>query len=175
MMTITAQAVPTDATSLLGHVFENLVLHQAIFAAAELGVADVLAERSLTTAELAVTLNVNEPSLYRVLRLLASHRIFAELDPRTFSNTDVSNALRTGVPGSLRSTARFRGSGYFYQPFGEILYSLQTGLPARSKVLGKNGWEYLQENPDVASVFDDAMTDTASLAAPAIAAAYDFS
>src|SRR5262249_17669998 len=95
--------------------------------------------------------------------------------PRTFSNTDVSNALRTRVYGSLRSMARFRGCDFFYRPLGEILYSLQTGYPARSKVLGMDGWEYLRRNPDVAAIFDDAMADFASLVAPAVAAAYDFS
>jgi hypothetical protein len=174
-MTTTAQAVPTGAASLLIHIFENLALHQALFAAAELGVADLLAERPRSAAELAVCLNAHEPSLYRVLRLLASQGIFAELAPRIFSNTDVSNALRTGAPGSLRSMARFRGSDYFYRPFGEILYSLQTGHPARSKVLGMDGWEYLRQNPSAGVIFDDAMTDFASLVAPAIAASYDFS
>ena len=174
-MTTTAQALPTSAASLLIHVFENLSLHQAVFAAAELGVADLLAERPRSVKELAVALKVHEPSLYRVLRLLSSQGIFAESSPRTFSNTDVSDALRTGVLGSLRSMARFRGCDFFYRPFGEILYSLQTGHPARSKVLGMDGWEYLRRNPDVAAIFDDAMTDFASLAASAIAAAYDFS
>jgi hypothetical protein len=174
-MTTTAQAVPTGAPSLLVHIFENLALHQALFAVAELGVADLLAERPRSVAELAAGLNVHESSLYRVLRLLASQGIFAELAPYTFSNTDVSNSLRTGVPGSLRSMARFRGTDFFYRSFGEILYSLQTGQPARSKVLGMDGWEYLRQNADVAGIFDDAMTDFSSLAAPAIAAAYDFS
>jgi hypothetical protein len=71
--------------------------------------------------------------------------------------------------------ARFRGRDFFYRPFGEILYSLQTGHPARSKVLGMDLWEYLRLNPEAAAIFDDAMTDFASVAAPAIATAYDFS
>ena len=36
-MTTTAQALPTSAASLLIHVFENLSLHQAVFAAADSG------------------------------------------------------------------------------------------------------------------------------------------
>ena len=174
-MTTTGQAVPISAGSLLIHAFDGLALHQAVFAAAELGVADVLTGGPRSVTELAIALNVHEPSLYRVLRLLASQGIFAELSPRSFSNTDASNALRTGVPGSMRSMARFRGTDFFYRPFGEILYSLQTGHPARSKVLGMDGWEYLRRNPEVAAIFDDAMTDFASVAAPAIATAYDFS
>jgi O-methyltransferase/methyltransferase family protein len=174
-MTKTPQVAPPGAPRLLVRIFESLALHQALFAASELGVADLLAEGPRSAADLAGCLNAHEPSLYRVLRLLASKGIFAELSPRTFSNTDVSNALRTSATGSLRSMARFRGSDYFYRPFREILYSLQTGLPARSKVLGMDGWEFLRQHPGVAALFDDAMTDSASLVAPAIAASYDFS
>jgi hypothetical protein len=43
------------------------------------------------------------------------------------------------------------------------------------KALGMDGWEYLQKNPEMARIFDDAMTDLSALAAPSIAAAYDFS
>ena len=174
-MNTTTQAIPMSAANLVIDVFDSFALHQAVFAAAELGLADLLAEGPRSVTELAVALNVHELSLYRVLRLLASQGIFAELSPGGFSNTDASNTLRTGVPGSLRSMARFRGTDFFYHPFGEILYSLQTGRPARSKVLGMDGWEYLRLNPEAASIFDDAMTDFASLAAPAIASAYDFS
>ena len=52
---------------------------------------------------------------------------------------------------------------------------MRTGHPARSKVLWVDGWDYLRLNPEAATIFDDAMTDFASMAAPAIATAYDFS
>ena len=174
-MNARAQAIPMSAANLLIDVFDSFALHQAVFAAAELGLADLLTDGTRSVTELAVALNLHEPSLYRVLRLLASQGIFVELSHGSFSNTDASNSLRTGVPGSFRSMARFRGTDLFYRPFGEILYSLQTGHPARSKVLGIDGWEYLRLNPEAATIFDDAMTDFASVAAPAIAIAYDFS
>jgi ubiquinone/menaquinone biosynthesis C-methylase UbiE len=37
-----------------------------------------------------------------------------------------------------------------------------------------DGFEYLKTRPELARVFDDAMTDTSKLAGPAVAAAYDF-
>ena len=43
-MNTTAQAVPTSAANLLIDVFDTFALHQAIFAAAELGLADLLTE-----------------------------------------------------------------------------------------------------------------------------------
>jgi O-methyltransferase domain len=41
-------------------------------------------------------------------------------------------------------------------------------------VLGTDGWEFLQQNPALARIFDDAMTDSSALLGPAIASAYDF-
>jgi hypothetical protein len=68
----------------------------------------------------------------------------------------------------------FRGTGHFFPPFGEILYSIQTGKSARTKIDGRNGFETLRQNPELSAVFDDAMTNLSELVAPAIASTYDF-
>jgi O-methyltransferase len=160
---------------LLGIILENLTLHQAVFAAAELGIADHLADGPKSTSELAKKLDVIEEPLYRVLRLLASQDIFFETAPRIFANTPVSNCLRSDWPVSVRAMARLRGSDFLYRSFGEILHTLHTGETGREKALGTDGWEYLRTNPEMARLFDDAMTSLARIAAPGIAAAYDFS
>jgi hypothetical protein len=170
-----AQTSKSNPGPLLHIILESLGLHQAVFAAAELGVADLLADQAMSTEELAAQLSVDEPSLYRILRLLASETIFTEVAPRTFSNSSASNCLRSDVPGSLRSMARFRGTEFVYRSFGEILHTVSTGEPGREKALGMDGWEYPQKNPEMARIFDDAMTDLSSFAAPSVAAAYDFS
>jgi hypothetical protein len=68
----------------------------------------------------------------------------------------------------------FWGTETYYHPFGEILYSIKTGQSARSKLLGMDGWEYLQQHQDIARIFDDAMTDMSALMGPSVASAYDF-
>jgi len=180
-MATTIPTAPAQAASnynpapLLHIIVESLALHQAVFAVAELGVADLLAAGPKSAADLAAQLQVEEDSLYRLLRLLASQTIFSETAGRLFANTAVSNCLRSNVPGSLRAMARFRGSDFVYKAFGEILHTVRTGEAGRSKALGMDGWEYLQKNPEMARIFDDAMTDLSALAAPALASAYDFS
>ncbi len=164
-----------EPAPLLHIILESLVLHQAVFAVAELGIADLLSAGPKSTDELASQLKVNESSLYRILRLLASQAVFAETAPRVFANTPVSNCLRSNVPVSLRAMTRFRGTDFIYRSFGEILHTVHTGEPGRLKALGMDGWEYLKQNPEIARIFDDAMTDLSAFAAPAIAAAYDFS
>lgn len=153
---------------------DGLIVHQALFAAATLGVADLLQNGPRTVREVADELKVRESALHRILRALASQGIFEETSPRTFANTALSHFLRTEVPGSVRSVILFRGSEFFFAPFGEILYSIQTGHPAREKMYGMNAFEYLKQNPGMARTFDDAMTGISQFLGPGIAAAYDF-
>lgn len=153
---------------------QGLIIQQALCSAAKLGVADLLKDGPQTSSDLARTLKVNESALYRILRLLASQSVFEEKVPRTFINTELSQFLCTGVPGSVRSILIFRGSEFFFSPFAEILFSIETGRSARAKVLGMNGFEYLKTHPETARIFDDAMTNMSDLIGPVVAAAYDF-
>ena len=169
-----SSATPTAIPLQLLGMTNGLVIHQALYAAAKLGVADLLQDGPQTCSELARNLNLNESALYRILRLLASQSVFEEKSPRTFANTELSNFLRTGVPGSVRSILIYRGSEFFFRPFEEILYSIETGLAARAKVYGMEAFEYLKTDPETARTFDDAMTSMSELVGPAVAAAYDF-
>ena len=171
---MTPQAVTGATPSQLLRVRDGLIVHQALYAAAKLGVADLLQDGPRSTAELARQLEVNESALHRVLRALASQGIFEEISPRTFANNPVSSYLRTGVPGSVRSMVIFWGTENYYRPFGEILYSVRTGKSARTEVFGMDGWEYMRQHPEIARIFDDAMTDLSSIMGPAVAGAYDF-
>lgn len=168
------QTSSTETPMQLLGMTNGLVIHQALYAAAKLGVADLLKDGAQTSSDLAGQLNVNETALYRILRLLASQTVFEETSPRTFANTALSHFLCTGVPGSVRSILIFRGSEFFFSPFAEILYSVRTGQSARAKLHGMEGFAYLREHPEMARIFDDAMTSISTLTGPAIAAAYDF-
>jgi SAM-dependent methyltransferase len=170
---MTAPAKSTALTQLL-QTRAGLIVHQALYAAAKLGVADLLERGVDTTAKLVGELKVNEDALYRLLRALASQGIFEETGPRTFKNSGLSRSLRTDEPGSIRPFLIYLGSDFYYQSFGEILHSIETGEPARAQLFGKNEWEYMRQHPELACIFDDAMTNLSTMQAPAIAAAYDF-
>ena len=152
----------------------GLIINQALYAAAKLGVADLLKDGAQTSSELARKLNVNESAFYRILRLLASQNVFEEKSPRRFANTELSHFLCTGVPGSVRSILIFRGSEFIFGPCGEILYSIETGLAARAKIYGMEAFDYLKTDPETARLFDDAMTGMSALVGPVVAGAYDF-
>jgi len=171
-MTQQAPSHPLPAVLLCAR--DGLILHQTLYVAAKLGVADHLEDGSRSAAELARELNVNEGALYRVLRLLASQGIFEEDDARCFRNNQVSGFLRTGVPGSVRSLFIFWGSDFHYPSFGQIMHSIQTGESSRTFLSGTDGFEHLRRDPEQTRLFDDAMTNMSELVGPAIAAAYDF-
>jgi hypothetical protein len=168
-----AAITPTTPLALL-RMTDGLVIHQALCAAATLGLADLLQPGQRSSAELASILQINEDALYRALRFLSGQGVFRESSPRTFDNTPLSEYLRSDVPGSIRPVLIFRGSRYYFSPFIEFLYSLETGIPARDKVLGKGAFEYLRADPEAERVFDEAMTAMSALWAPAIVATYDF-
>jgi hypothetical protein len=168
------QAACIAAPGRLMQMSSAVVLQQTLYAAAKLGLADLLEKGLRTSSDLAGHLSVNEPALLRAMRFLASQGVFEEPEPGVFKNNETSHFLRVGVHGSLRSFVLMRGSNMFFAPFGEILYSIETGLPAREKLCGKNGFEQLSGDPETARIFDDAMTDQSEWLGPAIAAAYDF-
>jgi len=153
---------------------EGLIIHQSLCAAAKLGIADLLKDGPRSTAHLAATLRVNDDALYRTLRFLAGQGVFHETATRSFANSPLSEWLRTDVTGSVRSILIYRGSPFYFAPFGDLLYTIETGAPARAKADGENAFEQLRQNPDNGRMFDDAMTDISMLWAPVITAAYDF-
>jgi len=173
VVTQTQTATTTGPMQLLQ--FANgIVVQQCIHAAAVLCIADLLKDGQLTAAELANRVEVDEGALYRILRLLSGHGIFEETAPRTFGNNALSHYLRADVGGSLRAAFIFRGSSFFYPAFKEILYSVRTGLSARDRGHGMDGWEFLQQNPEEARIFDEAMTAMSAFVGPSVASAYDF-
>lgn len=169
----TQSASPVTALDLL-RMTDGLIIHQTLYAAAKLGIADLLKDGPSCTAELAATLQVNDDALYRILRFLSGQGVFRETAPRRFTNSALSEWLRTDVPGSVRSILIFRGSPGYFSHFGDLLCSIETGAPTREKALGMNGFEHLRRNPEEGRIFDDAMTEVSMVWAPSIAAAYDF-
>src|SRR5690242_18284071 len=82
---------------------------QAIYVAARLGLADLLANGAKSVDDLAATTGTDGPSLYRVMRALASFGVFAETDGGTFVNTPMSETMLADSPVSLRAMALFMG------------------------------------------------------------------
>jgi hypothetical protein len=145
---------------------------QAIFVAAELGIADLLADGPKRPRELADKAEVRSDMLYRVLRALASIGIFAEDDEGRFRLTPLAETLR-GESGQ-RAYARLHGRE-LYQSWAKLLQAMQTGEPGFVKAFGMPAFDYFSKNPDRGAVFDKAMTGHHGSEADPMLDVYDFS
>jgi hypothetical protein len=134
---------------------------QALYVAAELGIADLLADGPVSVGELASASGcADSDGLFRVLRLLASHGVFCEHDDRRFSLTSVGARLRSDVPYSMRDLVIFYGSEV-YQAWGALLHGVRTGESPFRHVLGNDLFGYLNSRPERRSVFNAAMAASA--------------
>src|SRR5581483_1257564 len=78
---------------------------QAVGVVAQLGVADQLGQGPRASDELARAVGADPQALYRVMRLLASLGVFAEVAPCSFGLTPLGDTLRSDAPGSVRNFA----------------------------------------------------------------------
>jgi len=164
----------TPATR-LRELIAGFVLSRAVYTAASLGIADLLAKGPSDASTLARASDAHAGALYRVLRTLASTGVFAETADGKFCNTPLSELLRSDVAGSLRALSLMYGDDDVWAAWGEVLHSVRTGDAAFDKVTGLGTFDYYARHPDKAKVFDQAMVSSSSLVNRALTEAYDFS
>jgi hypothetical protein len=166
---------PSEATTTLMRLVNGYQVSQAIHVAAELGIADLLAEGARSSDDLAAEAGADADSLYRLLRALASVGVLHEDEGRLFSLTPVGDQLRSDVPGSLHGWAVFVGQPTFWQVWSNLLYSVQTGENAFQHVHGQDVWSYRAERPEESAIFDAAMKSRTGATNAALVEAFDFS
>lgn len=146
-----------------------------VHVAARIGLADELSAGPKSAIELAAPLALHAPSLHRLMRTMAALGLLSEGEGQRFSLTKLGEALRTGAPGSARSTLLMTGSSWVGSGFANIFHSLQTGRTGFEKAYGMPFFDYLDQHPEAASVFSAAMVGLHGDEPVAVAAAYDFS
>jgi hypothetical protein len=166
-------APPLDAI-LMQMLFGGL-MQQSISVAAKLGIADLLADGPRTAADLAANTETHEPSLYRVLRMLASAGIFSEISDQTFGLTPLASLLRSDVPNSMRDVAIMQGEAWNCRNTIELMHSVKTGATGQENAHGMGMFDYFARHPEDGEVFSRAMTNLSLSVVPAIVEAYDFS
>ncbi|MGO8947587.1 MAG: methyltransferase [Ktedonobacterales bacterium] len=154
---------------------QGIHISQAVYVAAELGIADLLASGPQDAADLAQATETHEPSLYRVLRLLAALGLFTEVQPARFSLTPLGDRLRTGVPASMRAWAMLVETLGGVRSFEYLLHTVRTGEPGLKAAYGVEVFEFLAERPENARRFDATMSARTAAFASSVAAGYDFS
>jgi hypothetical protein len=159
----------------LQQLIQGFQMTQCIYVAAKLGIADLLKDGPRTSEELAQATGTHAPSLYRVLRLLSAVGLLTEGQAHFFALTPLGAYLQTGVSGSMRETVLLYGDKPSWHVWGNLLHSVQTGEPSFEHVFGLALFEYNQQHPEHATLFNNMMTEWTASVAPTVAAAYDFS
>ncbi len=150
-------------------------LSRALYAAAKLGLADLVKREPCTVEELAKASGTHGPSLYRLLRALASRGVFKEDADGRFSSTPLSRALESDAPGSLRGFVIAELGEDHYPAWSEFLHSIRSGGIAFDHVFGTSVWQWRAQHSEDARIFDQAMASYTTAVNESIIRSYDFS
>ena len=145
----------------------------AVSTAARLGIADRLAAGPRSSEDLAPEVRAHAPSLYRLLRALASLGLLAQDERARFALTALGEYLRSDVPGSMLGMAQLFASEEHGAAWSAPAYSVASGEPAFEHLYGRTLWEYLDDDRELNAIYRNAMTSLASHAAPEIAERLD--
>lgn len=146
---------------------------QLLYVAAELRLADALAEKPMTAAELAAAVGADPVVLRRILRGLAAERVLGESSDGRFELTPTGALLRADVQGSLRGFVLARGRLY-YDALGGLLQAAKEGGVPFEHVHGSAFFDYLASRPEEMASFQGSMSARLSREARAVVEAYDF-
>jgi hypothetical protein len=165
--------LPANPQAALRQLIDGYRASQAIRVAAELGLADLLADGPRHCEELASATGTNPEALYRLLRALASAGVFTQVDAERFSLNPLAEYLRTGVTGSLRPWAIL--SDEHHRTWTALRHSVTTGETAFDHLHRTSVWEHRKHKPEQGRLFQEAMTATNSLVVRSVLDAYAFS
>jgi O-methyltransferase domain/Dimerisation domain len=161
-------------SSELVRLLDGFRVTQAIHAAVDLGIPDLLAGGERTADDLAEASGADPSALYRLLRALASLGVLHEAEGRRFSLTALGEPLRGDVPGSLRGWVRLTGRDHVWRSWGNLANALRSGENSFRQLHGAGVFEWRADHPEESAIFDAAMMSLTSAANAAILAAYDF-
>ena len=154
--------------------FAALVIHRAIYTAAQLKIPDLLATGARSSDEVARETGSDANATYRLMRSLASAGVLAETAERRFELTELGETLVSDAPGSMRDWVLFSGSSNYVDAWQDLLATVRTGEPGWDRARGIPFFDYLGEHPDEAAVFNRAMTSLSSWEVEAVLEDFDF-
>lgn len=148
---------------------------QAIVAAAELGIADALADGPLSAQELAAAVGADADAVRRLLRALMSRGIFRQRRDGRYDLTPLADPLRRDAEVPLAGWARWLGSRQHREHWSHLTDAIRTGRSVVPALRGKPAFEYLASEPELGEIFNQAMTAGSAMSIGPVIAAYDFS
>ncbi|MEU6127061.1 methyltransferase [Streptomyces sp. NPDC047123] len=167
-----------DAGQVTGELLElalGYVYSAALHTAARLGVADHLVDGARTAEELAKATGVDGPHLYRLLRFLATKKVFREDEEGRFHLTALARPLCTDNERSLRDYIKVRGEAAFWESAGHLHDAVRTGTTAFEGLYGVPFYDYVATEHEFGRAFNSSMAAFSEALSNEIAMACDFS
>src|SRR5262249_50221823 len=139
-----------------------------------LGLADLLRDGPRNAEELAAACGADAQALFRLLRVLASIGVFAQIADGRFEMTELGALLTTDHRSSLRAIAVLYGEDWIWRPCGALENRVRRGRAAFERIFGERFYDCLAGSREAAQLFDDAMGSFAVMHARQIIREYDF-
>jgi methyltransferase family protein len=131
---------------------------QGVYTATKLGIIEALRDGPQSAESVAESVDANPDAVYRLMRLLASRGIFAQHRNRRFALAPMGEALRADAPESMRGIVMFWGDPLHWEHWGQLSHSVRTGRCAIEELRGKPPFEWFEDVPELAAVFNEGMT-----------------
>lgn len=148
---------------------------RALYVAARLDIATLLADASLTVEVIASRVASQPDAIYRLLRLLAAIGIFEEISPRLFQNNKLSAHLREDNPKNVRAMILMHNSEVMSRPWYEQLeQGVRSGAVPFQLVHGQELYPYMDNHPEFDTLFARAMDSVAALSGDRFATDFDW-
>jgi hypothetical protein len=125
--------------------------------------------------DLADRVGANPDALRRLLRALISRGIFRQRRDGRYDLTALAETLRSDAAFSMHAYARYVGSPQHREHWSLLVESVKSGKAILPQLRGKEAFDYLKDEPELAKLFNDAMTGLDGVAAIAVVAGYSFS
>jgi len=165
------QALPPQAE--IFHIIGGYWLSRAVYLAARLKIADAVGDGGATLESVAAATATRPEALRRLLRALTAHRIFRESGGR-YSQTPLSETLRSGRPGSMRAIAEAELGHDHYESWGDVESCLKKDGTAFERRYGMPVFRYYAARPALEAMFAEAMTNLTAIAHAGILGTYRF-
>jgi len=149
---------------------------RALYVATRLDIAEILGEDTLSAEDIATRINASPDAIARLLRLLAAMGIFEEATPRAFRNNKLSHYLRADNVNNIRAMILMHHHDAMSRPwFEQLERGICEGLPPFKLSHGMELFAYLDQHPELDTLFAQAMDSVEALTGDAYATDFDWS
>jgi hypothetical protein len=148
---------------------------RALYVAVRLDIAGILADNTLSTAEIANKVSAQPDAIDRLLRFLVAIGIFMQVSPQHFKNNKLSSYLREDHPQNIRALILMHNSAEMTRPWYEQLEAgVKSGKIPFQLTHQAELFEYMAGHSAFTTLFDQAMECVEALSSDSFVTEFDW-